>query len=155
MALIRSLNIWKLEPVDWAIEKQTSLTDLDMGTSVSGSRPVFFSSDMGTSCVGQLTWPVFISSVMLGGVSLLFSSLHTVYNGFFFFFFAFFVFKVVSASFNTDWVKREVGLLVLRFVVNTLSIYYYNTGKALVPVSPCVCRLLSGYRVKWRPSHMV
>lgn len=89
MALLRSLNTWKLEPVDWAIEKQTSLTDLNMGTFCLGQRPVFVSSALlvgdlwhGTSCVGQPTWPMFIGAVMLGGVSLLFPSLHTVYNGF-------------------------------------------------------------------------
>lgn len=122
---------------------------------------------------------------MLGRVSLLFSSLHTVYNGFqhtqcspaywlqtarwtnlyserksvclFLFlpdlginlrkfqqvsacmncFFLFhwpvsclfkFVFKVVSASFNTDWVRREVDLLVLRFVVNTLNMRHRSAS---------------------------
>lgn len=167
----------------------------------------------GTSCVRQPTWPMFISAVMLGQVSLLFSSLHTVYNGFqhtqcspaywlqtarwtnlyserksvclFLFlpdlgsnlrkfqqvsacmncFFLFrwpvsclfkFVFKVVSASFNTDWVRREVDLLVLRFVVNTLNIYHYNnrkgTGHCLCLMSDD-CSLVPGLHDG--PSHMV
>lgn len=52
---LRSLNIWKLEPVDWVIEKQTSLANSYHGhTVVLGSWPVLLQSVMlvriGLSC---------------------------------------------------------------------------------------------------------
>lgn len=67
-----------------------------------------------------------------------------------------FVFKVVFAFFNIDWVRREVDLLVLRFEVNTLNISHYNnrkgTGQCLRLMSDD-CSLVTGLHDG--PSHMV